>query len=464
MNSHVTDIFRHAGIARNAKVRLVCSTSGPIFPSSFHVGRAAQSSIAVAALAAAQIDVLRGGAAQTVRVDKTHAAVECSNYFEIDGIAPDLWDQYSGVYPCADGFVRIHANFAHHRIGALAVLGLVPGENVKKTHVEAALARWNAEAFEAVATERGLVVAAFRTRAQWESHPQFPFVAQAPLIAMNRICAEGTKTQKSNNFWTKPRFADRPLDGLRVLDLTRILAGPVAGRALAAYGADVMLVNSPNLPNIEAIADTSRGKRSVHIDLRTEVGRETLRGLIREAHVFVHGYRPDGLAELGFSRESLAQLNPNIVSVSLSAYGETGPWGAKRGFDSLVQTATGLNDDERCAEGISSVPKALPMQILDHATGYLMAFAAQAALIRQREEGGAWACALSLARTAEWLRSLGRVDDGFAATPPDFRPYLYAEPSGFGHLTACRHSAEFSRTPARWVRPSMPPGSHRAVW
>jgi crotonobetainyl-CoA:carnitine CoA-transferase CaiB-like acyl-CoA transferase len=393
----------------------------------------------------------------------THAAVECCSYFELDGIAPDLWDKYSGVYRCADGWVRIHANFEHHRDGALALLGLKAGEGTSKADAERALRNWRAQDFENTATEKGLVVAALRARAQWEAHPHFPFIANAPLIAAEQVCVVGTKSA----FWSAPRFGNAPLEGLRVLDLTRILAGPVAGRALAVYGADVMLVNSPHLPNIEAIAETSRGKRSVHLDLQTRVGRETLRTLIQGAHVLVQGYRPGGLAALGFSPEEVARINPNIVYVSLSAYGDVGPWGGKRGFDSLVQTATGLNHDESTAAGLdlrANAPRAFPYQILDLATGYLIAFAALSSMIQQKDSPGAIHAKLSLARTAEWVRAFGRVANGFAATKPSFAAYLTTEPSGFGALTACSHSGIFSRTRAKWVRPSMTPGSHRAVW
>ncbi len=459
----VAQLFQDAGLEAGALSRLRLTGADPIFSSSFAVGAAAQASIAAAALAASEVDRLRGAKPQTVGVDMTHAAVECCSYFELDGVAPDLWDKYSGAYLCSDGWVRIHANFAHHRDGALALLGLKAGESTHKDDVSRALKSWRAEDFETAATAKGLVVAALRTRAQWEAHPHFPFIANASLITTKPINAAGSQ----NPFWTAPRFGAAPLEGLRVLDLTRILAGPVAGRALAAYGADVMLVNSPHLPNIEAIADTSRGKRSVHVDLQTEQGRETLRTLIKSAHVFVQGYRPGGLAALGFSAEDIAKLNPNIVALSLSAYGDDGPWGGKRGFDSLVQTATGLNHDESCAAGLdlsSAAPRAFPYQILDIATGYLIAFAALAALIRQRETTGAIHAKLSLARTGEWVRSLGRVPNGLTATKPSYAPFLYTEPSGFGALTACTHSAIFSRTPARWVRPAMPPGSHRAVW
>jgi crotonobetainyl-CoA:carnitine CoA-transferase CaiB-like acyl-CoA transferase len=261
-----------------------------------------------------------------------------------------------------------------------------------------------------------------------------------------------------------PLAADeQPLAGLRVLDLTRILAGPVGGRAMASFGADVMLVNSPNLPNIAAIAETSRGKRSAHIDLRGEAGREALWRLVEGAHVFSQGYRPGGLAELGFSPEALATRRPGIVAVSLTAYGTQGPWAGRRGFDSLVQTAMGFNHAEGEAAG-DDKPRALPMQILDQASGFLMAFGAAAALWRQSRVGGSWHVQVSLAQTGHWLRGLGRIEEGLRAGKPDLSPWLADEISHFGQLRAVRPSAQLSKTPAGYARPSAPPGTDAPVW
>ena len=224
-----------------------------------------------------------------------------------------------------------------------------------------------------------------------------------------------------------------------------------------------MLVNSPRLPNIEHIIDTSRGKLSCHADLHTAAGREALAELVRGAHMFVQGYRPGGLAALGFGPEHTAALRPGIVHVSLSAYGPRGPWRQRRGFDSLVQTATGLNDAEMRAAG-SDVPKPLPVQILDYATGFLIAFAAQAALMRQQREGGSWHVQLSLARTAAWLRSLGRIEGGFAARAPAVEDHAETLASGWGELRAVRHAGQLQHTPTRWPRPSVPPGTHAPRW
>ncbi len=429
----------------------------PALPSSFAVGTAAQASIAAAALAAAELRHLRGGPRQRVSVDMLHAAQECRSYFKINGIIPNPWDPITGVYPCADGWVRIHANFAHHRDGALALLGCPPGEGTKREAVERALQRWRAADFEQVAADAGMVAAAMRSFDEWDRHPQGQAVARQPLFTIERIGEADPRPL--------PKYAPdaRPLKDIRVLDLTRIIAGPVCGRALAAYGADVMLVNSPLLPNIDNIIDTSRGKLSVLADLDTADGRIALGNLLRTAHVFVQGYRPGGLAALGFGPEDAARIRPGIVYVSLSAYGTQGPWAGRRGFDSLVQTATGFNHAEAEAAG-QAAPKPMPVQILDHASGYLMAFGAQVALARQATEGGSWHVRVSLAQTAHWLRGLGRVEGGLSCPMPGFDGLLETGPSGFGELEAVRHAAQFADTPARWTRPSCPPGTHPPVW
>ncbi|MDM0085930.1 MULTISPECIES: CoA transferase [unclassified Variovorax] len=449
-------IWRQALLPEDALAFAQLTGADPVLPSSFAVGAAAQATIAAAALAACELGHQRGVPRQQVAVDMAHAALECTGWFSLDGRVPDLWDAFSGLYRCADGHVRIHANFKHHREGALQLLGL-DAATATRADAEQALMRWRAIDFETAAAERGLVATALRRFADWDATPQGRAIAAQPLFTLERIGDAAL-------LGLPPLRADqRPLSGLRVLDLTRILAGPVGGRALAAHGADVLLLNSPHLPNIEAIAETSRGKLSAHVDLQTDAGRATLRGLAAEAHVFSQGYRPGGLAARGFGPAELAALRPGIVYVSLTAYGTQGPWAARRGFDSLVQTAMGFNHAEGEAAG-DGKPRPLPMQILDEATGYLMAFGAATALRRQQREGGSWHVQVSLAQTGQWLRGLGRVEGGLAAARPDIAPLLETSASGFGALRSVRHSAVLARTPADWPRPSMPPGSHAAAW
>ena len=453
----LTALWRDAGLPDSALSNIVLTGREPVLPSSFAVGTAAQVSAAAAALAAAAVGTLRNGLGQQVTLDMRDAALECCGYYTLDGIAPPVWDKIAGLYPCAEGAIRIHTNFPHHRDGVLRLLGLPEGEGTGRAAVAQALSTWKALAFEQAATDAGLVVAALRSFDAWDTHPQAAVIAGQPLVSIERI------GEARPLAWATLAPDARPLSGLRVLDLTRILAGPVCGRTLAACGADVMLVNAPHLPNIDAIADTSRGKLSALADLRTEAGRAALAACVRKADVFVQGYRPGALATLGFGVDEVARLRPGIVCVSLSAYGETGPWAGKRGFDSLVQAATGFNLAEAEAAGQAS-PRPLPMQILDMATGALMAFGAQAALMRQRREGGSWRVGVSLARTGLWLRELGRVEGGFDAPKAAFDGVLETSQSGWGALAAIRPSARFSRTPAGYARPSMPPGSSALEW
>ncbi|WP_390344724.1 CoA transferase [Variovorax boronicumulans] len=449
-------LWQLAGLPAEALAFARLTGADPVLPSSFAVGLAAQASIAAAALAACELGHRRGVARQEVAVDTLHAALDCTGWFSLDGRVPELWDTFSGMYRCADGWVRIHANFKHHREGALRLMKLDPA-SATRTEAEAAMAGWRAIDFESAAAAQGLVATALRRFDEWDATPQGQAVAAQPLFTIERIGDAPPRALRPL------RDDQRPLEGLRVLDLTRILAGPVGGRALAAYGADVMLVNSPNLPNIESIADTSRGKLSAHVDLCTDEGRAVLRGLVADAHVFVQGYRPGGIAALGFSPEVLARERPGIVCVSLTAYGTQGPWADRRGFDSLVQTAMGFNHAEGEAAG-DGKPRPMPMQILDEASGYLIALGAAAALWRQQQEGGSWHVQVSLAQTGQWLRGLGRVDGGLSIARADVAPYVETSASGFGELAAVRHSAQLSRTPAAWPRPSMPPGSHPPVW
>jgi crotonobetainyl-CoA:carnitine CoA-transferase CaiB-like acyl-CoA transferase len=460
----MTDLSALAGIWRGADAPedllgdVVLTGADPVLPSSFKVGLAAQSAIAASALAATDLWRIRSGRRQSVSVDMRHAAAEfrSERYFRVEGQeAPELWDRIAGIYRCGDGrWIRLHTNFPHHRDGILALLGCAH----ERTAVQRALDQRSAFAFEEEATAAGMVVAALRSFAEWDAHPQARALAPLPLVSIERI-GEAPPSPLPP--------ATRPLSGVKVLDLTRIIAGPVCGRCLGAHGAQVLLVTSPHLPSVgPLVIDTGRGKRSASLDLREPDDRERLRHLLGDADVFVQSYRPGAIASQGFGPEEVGTIRPGIVYVSLSAYGHEGPWSGKRGFDSLVQTASGINDAEAKAAG-SATPKALPAQALDHASGYLMAFGAMTALARRAREGGSWLVRVSLARTALWLRELGRVENGFDCPDPtahDVADLLEETPSGFGRLSALRHAAILGETPARFERPAVPLGTDAPVW
>jgi crotonobetainyl-CoA:carnitine CoA-transferase CaiB-like acyl-CoA transferase len=450
-------VWRAGGQPADALDDVELTGREPVMPSSFAFGTMAQTSVAAAALAAAELWRLRSGRRQRLRVDMRDAAIEfrSERYMRVNGSGrPETWNKIAGLYRCGDGrWVRLHTNLPHHCAGTLKLLGCAED----RAAVQKKLDNWRAEALETAAAEAGLVITATRSFAEWDRHGQGQAVARLPLIGLERIGDAPAQPL--------PR-GDRPLSGVRVLDLTRVIAGPVCGRTLAAHGADVLLITAPHLPALEPLViDTGRGKLSAQLDLREAGARDALTRLLRDADVMVQGYRPGAIASHGFGPAEAAAIRPGLVYVSLCAYGHEGPWSARRGFDSLVQNANGLNVAEAEAFGASE-PRPLPGQALDHGTGYLMAFGAMTALARRAREGGSWHVRISLAQSGHWLRSLGRID-GLRCHDPsieDVRDRLEDCDSGFGRMTAVRHSATLSETPPFWARPSVPLGTHAPAW
>src|ERR1041385_5608853 len=329
----------------------------PPLPSSFAIGTAAQATIAASALAAADVWRLRTGRQQEVSVDMRNAAIEfrSERYMRAEGQGRgEIWDKIAGLYRCGDGrWVRLHTNFPHHRDGVLKLLGC----DYAREAVQRALDGWEAEKFETGAAEAGLVVTMARSFGEWDAHPQGQAVAGLPVFSIEKIGDAAPQPLPPG---------ERPLSGVRVLDLTRVIAGPVCGRTLAVHGADVILVTAAHLPQMmPLVMDSGRGKLSTFIDLREASGRDTLGGLARDADIFVQGYRPGAVKGNGFGPQELAQLRPGIVYVSLCAYSHEGPWASRRGFDSLVQNANGMNHAEAEVAGAQQ-PKPLPAQAIDH--------------------------------------------------------------------------------------------------
>ncbi|WP_207537170.1 CoA transferase [Sabulicella rubraurantiaca] len=452
-------LLDQTGLDRRLAYQARLTGEDPVLPSSFHIGEAAQSTIAAVALAAAAIHAARGGPAQGVLVEMRHAALEfrSERHLRENGAAPpDPWDAIAGAYPTRDGrVVRLHTNFPHHRDGILRLLGC----EASRDSVAEALRGRDAIPFEEEATAAGLCVAAMRDFEEWDAHGQCKALTAVPLVEITRI-GDAPPVPL-------PPLAARPLEGMRVLELTRVIAGPVAGRALAAHGAQVLQVTAPHLPAVDTLVkDTGRGKRCTALDLREASARDRLRTLVQGADAFLQSYRPGGLSGLGFPAPALAALRPGIVVAELSAYGWDGPWAGKRGFDSLVQTATGFNVAEAEAAGVAP-PRVLPCQPLDHASGYLLALGVLAAWMRRAREGGSWRVRVALARTGLWLRGLGRVADGFRVPDPrqeEIADLLAVEQGAWGAMTHLRHAAQMDATPPFWALPAAPLGSSAAEW
>jgi crotonobetainyl-CoA:carnitine CoA-transferase CaiB-like acyl-CoA transferase len=452
-----------AGCSPDVLEQIRFEGADPGLPSVYRVGTLASATIGASALAAARCYQMRKGRAQRVEVSMRRALVafRSERYLRIDeGPAPELRDPLTGFFETRDGrWIQLHANFAHHRDGILKVLS---GANDRATVVDA-IRGWEGAALDRALADAGLCAALIRSPGEWAAEEQAAAIAALPLFEIERI-GDAPPVPIGRN---ESASEHRPLAGTRVLDLSRIIAGPVAGRTLAQHGAEVLLINGPHLPNIAPLViDNGRGKRSAILDLRDASGRDALRGLAGDADVFLQAYRPGALAAHAFGLEDLARIKPGIVYVSVCAYGHTGPWAQRRGFDSLVQSASGIAWTEREA-ALAAMPKHLPCQALDHATGYLAAFGAMAALLRRAQEGGSWHVRVSLAQTGRWLQSFGTIDEGWRAPDvslDDVRDALQTMASPFGSVLATAPAESMSETPPYFERAPVPIGTDEPRW
>jgi crotonobetainyl-CoA:carnitine CoA-transferase CaiB-like acyl-CoA transferase len=417
--------------------------SGPVLPSLYRVDEAAASAVA-AAHAAAAVEC----GARSVRVDTREAAIafRSERYLRVDGKpVGEMWAPLSSDYRARDGrWIRLHCNFPHHAQAVTHTLGVAND----RAAVEAAVALWDAFDLERAVLEAGGAAAAERTIAQWNALPQARALALQPLVAL-------TKLDETPVALGEAPARVRPLNGIRVLDLTRVVAGPVAGRTLAAYGADVLHVDAKHLPDTQALViDTGFGKKFAHLDLRERDQRAQLRQFVYQSDIFVQSYRSGALAHHGFAPDEVAAMRAGIVYVSITAYGR-GPWHERRGFDSLVQMAAGITRSA-AQHAKREAPLPLPAQALDHGTGWLAALGAIAALHRRKTEGGSWLVEVSLARTAEWLKSLGTLDTLGAADPQldDVRDLLLDDAMPHGLVTHVRFPGAIEGMQLGWNKAS----------
>ncbi|MFD9003973.1 CoA transferase [Streptomyces sp. NPDC059582] len=412
--------------------------------------------VGTCALAAAELGARRAGLPEVPGVHVDDGAVATAFVSErhllVDGRVPVAFAPLSRFWRTADGWVRTHANYPHHRARLLGALGLADDATVDD--VAGRLAERSALAVEETVYGAGGLAVALRTVPEWAAHPQAAALAERPLVERGRLDRAPVRTLAPVD--VRPLL---PAAGLRVLDLTRVTGGPVATRTLALLGADVLRLDPPRLPELpDAHADTGFGKRSAALDLVAD--RSAFEELLAAADVVVTGYRPGALDRFGLSAEALAERRPGLVVAQLSAWGAYGPWGGRRGFDSLVQAATGI----AAVEGSPERPGALPAQALDHGTGYLLAAAVLRALTEQSYEGGSRFVRLALARTAAWLT------DGVTPGVPGAEPYHGPEPwlaetdSRLGRLRYARPPVSFAGGPTDWARPPGPWGGDTARW
>jgi len=424
-----------------------------VLPSVFAVEDFASAAVGAAGLAIGELLQADSGRSDAVTVDRKLASLWYIGSIQPVGWSlPSPWDAVAGDYETADGWIRLHTNAPHHRAAALSVLGVSP----ERDAVTRAVANWKGEALEQAVVQSNGCAAVMRSLADWREHAQGAAVSAEPLVHIHRSADHKPSTWRGDS--------SRPLRGVRVLDLTRVLAGPVATRFLAGFGADVLRIDPPEWDEPAVVPDVTLGKRCARLDVRTPPGRSILEQLLQECDVLIHGYRANALEALGLGADRRRELRPGLIDVSLNAYAWSGPWRDRRGFDSLVQMSAGIAD-----EGMRRLqrprPTPLPVQALDHATGYLIAAAAIRGLTERLETSRGYTARLSLARSASLLidgpRDEGageivRADDGDWQTEQ--------EHSEFGTARRLRGPVTVAGTTMQWDRPAARLGSSPSHW
>ncbi|WP_420395463.1 CoA transferase [Nioella sp.] len=421
-------------------------------PSCFAVSDLASASVAAVGEGVAALLAALGGDVPKVAVNRRLASLWFSFSIAPQGWElPPAWDDLAGDYRAADGWIKLHTNAPHHRAAAIRALGC---EETREAVAHAA-ARWSAAELETAVVTEGGVAAEMRSIEAWGRHPQGSAANSEPLVTW-----EAPRAAKIRDWGGTP---ERPLKGLRVLDLTRILAGPVATRALAGFGADVLRIDPVDWEEPSLAPDVTLGKRCARLDLRSPEGQARFAELLAGADLFVNGYRPDALEKLGLGAEWRASVAPQVMEIRLCAYGWTGPWALRRGYDSLVQMSAGIAEAGMGWSGAGK-PTPLPVQALDHATGYLMAGAALAALRDAVAGRGLRNARLSLARTAALLAQYPA--DARGGFVPAGEAEFSAEPEAthWGPARRLLPPLVLSGVPMRWDRPACDLGSSAPAW
>ncbi|MFJ4249111.1 CoA transferase [Pseudomonas sp. NPDC089741] len=421
-------------------------------PSAFAVTDLACASIAAAAQAVSELIQQQTGHLPAIAVDRRLASFWFSSSLRPSGWqVPPLWDPIAGDYATKDGWIRLHTNAPHHRAAAESVLGAC----ADRTVMAAKVAQWASTDLEQAVVEAKGCAAEMRSWAQWQHHPQGLAVNAEPLVHFLDSPDENAQPWQGS--------VERPLAGIKVLDLTRVLAGPTASRFLAGLGADVLRIDPPTWNEPGVVPEMTLGKRCARLDLQDPEDRAVFENLLKQADILLHGYRADALEHLGFGAERRRQLAPGLIDVSLNAYGWSGPWQNRRGFDSLVQMSSGIAEaGQRWQQADKPTP--LPVQGLDHATGYVMAASAIRLLTERLETGRGGAARLSLARTAKLLIECGPGTGEVLRDEDEQDQDSFLEQTPWGSAHRLLAPIKIRGTPLEWALPATDLGSHRPQW
>jgi crotonobetainyl-CoA:carnitine CoA-transferase CaiB-like acyl-CoA transferase len=447
---------RLAGLELASDTDLTIEGDDPVLESPFHLAEGASVALGLVGQEANRIWQMRGGRPQALAVDMRHAAASLRSYEHVkvdrpDPLPPRNPPPVTAIYGCRDGrFIHLHGSFTHAP-GILAELGL--DDTATREDIEAATGQRDSWELEDALAAKGLCNAVCRTNDEWLAHPQGRLLATKPVVEVVKIGEAPPEPFGEGK---------RPLSGARVLDLTRVLAGPTCARTLAEHGADVLHIASPNLPTIERFEmDTGHGKRQAYVDLNDPAQSEQLRELVRGADVFSQGFQYRSLERRGFGPDQVAALRPGIIYVSENAFGVDGPWSERPGWEQLAQATTGV----AVVQGGEGRPVLAPAAMNDYTTGYFAAMGTMIALQRRAIEGGSWAVKVSLSQTSMWYYRLGQdLDRTAAAGLGDVTPFLETHPTDYGEMTHLRPPLRMSETMPRWELPTAPLGSHGPAW
>ncbi|WP_064119126.1 CoA transferase [Pseudomonas fluorescens] len=421
-------------------------------PSAFAVTDLACASMAAAGQAASEFIRQQTGHLPAVEVDRRLASFWFSNSLRPLGWqVPPLWDPVAGDYATEDGWIRLHTNAPHHRAAAERVLGAC----ADRAAMAAKVAQWTSTDLEQAVVEAKGCAAEMRSWAQWQQHPQGLAVNAEQLVHFLDSPDENAQPWQGS--------VERPLAAIKVLDLTRVLAGPTASRFLAGLGADVLRIDPPTWNEPGVVPEMTLGKRCARLDLQEPADRAVFEHLLKDADILLHGYRADALENLGFGSERRQQLAPGLIDVCLNAYGWSGPWQNRRGFDSLVQMSSGIAEAGQRWQQVDK-PTPLPVQALDHATGYLMAASALRLLSERLRNGRGSSARLSLARTANLLIEHGPGTNEALRAEDEQDQGLLIEQTPWGPAHRLQVPVKISGTPIQWALPATELGSHQPQW
>ncbi len=456
LRNELTELGKLLPSASRHSPTAVTWEGSPYRQAAFDVQRAADVSVAAAVSAAAGLARVRDRIAPSLAFDHTQTLAAFSGHLTVDGMALPKWADLSGMYATGDDRVlQLHCNFPHHAAGVIDHLGLGGSDAMPDREALAAeISQRSSFVLEQELIERGMIAAVCRTLDEWSEHPHCQATRDLPLLTVEQIGDADPRPLATD----ENEYEGRPAAGVRVVDASRVLAGPVAGQTLAGFGADVLRVGAAHLPAVEfGVLSTGFGKRNAHVDLDTDVGRTTMRSLLGDGTVLIDAYRPGALASRGFSPQHVAEFAPGSVIVQLCAFDWIGPWAGRRGFDSIVQSTTGIALAGGEAAGVAG-PLPLPVQALDYATGFLAAFAALELVRHQQEAGGTWLARLSLLRTRNWLVGAERPAPFEPAPLPELSRWVHSVDSSFGRIEAPASVGGF------WDLPPAPLGSSAPVW